>query len=98
MKDAFKLVQYFKIVEDRQSYLGDKYFMLPYDGDTVWQICFSPGPDLRRGRTNAIGFYTITRQSLATNYIAMNYVRPISKKEFTAKYSKMMEILSQLNK
>ena len=94
--EKFPTIQYYKVVEERQSYLGDKYFMLSYDSDTVWQICFIPGPDVRRGRTNAVGFYTITRQSLATNYMAMNYVKPISKKEYMIAYKKMMKILSTL--
>lgn len=88
-----KQTSYFKVVPERQHYIGEKYFALSTDSDSVLQVCVQPGPDVRRGRTNAIGIYTITRNSFAVNYMAMGYVAPITKQQYEKHFTSMMDAL-----
>ena len=84
---------YFEIVKERQQYLGVKFFAFSHDSDTVLQVCTCPGVELRRGRTNSIGVYTISKMSMATNYIAMGYVTPITKTQYKKELIKMVDAL-----
>jgi len=76
--------------------LGEKYFCMSTDTDTILQVCTNPGVELRRGRTNAVGIYTITRMTFASNYLAMGYCEVITKNEYRKVFNKTIESLSKV--
>jgi len=73
--------QYFKIKKDRQEWLGEKYYRVADDTDSVLCVVRMPGEG-KRGRPNTIGIFFITKQSFASNvfmYVEMCMVKDFSK-------------------
>lgn len=91
-----KKTVYYKVVKDRAHYIGIKYFAVATDSDTVIQVCNCAGVELRRGRTNAVGLYTLTKLSFLSNYLAMGYVEIIPKKEFISEMNKIITAFQKL--
>jgi len=85
--------QFYKIKKERKEYLGERYFQVSFDSDTVLQVCINPSMEMRRGRTNNIGIYLISRLTFVSNYYGMNYVEPCTAKEFNMRYDAMVKML-----
>lgn len=92
------MTTYFKVKPERVEYMGTKFFLLATDSDTVLQVCSHPGPEIKRGRTNAVGIYTISRNSFVTNYLGMGYVEPINEPIFKMAFYDMVNSLSEILK
>ena len=84
---------YLEIVKDRQEYLGERYFRLDFSSDSVLQICAGSGDTQRRGRSNNIGVYLISKQTLAANYMAMSYLNSCTKRKFDNKLKSVIQLL-----
>lgn len=87
-------VQYLKVKKDKQAYLGVKYFKFNFSEERVIQVCCHPGELVRRGRTNAIGIYTVSKMTLLSNYLGMSYLENCTKKEYENKFEEVVKILS----
>ena len=85
--------QFLRVKKERIEYLGDRYFRFNYDSDKAIQVCISLGKDLRRGKSVALGIYTISKMTLFTNYIAMEYLEPVTKREYKKQFNKVVKIL-----
>ena len=53
--------EYYKIKEEKEGFLGERYFQLAFNTEKVLQVCVCPG-EMKKGRTNNIGI-TIIRQT-----------------------------------
>lgn len=83
--------EYFKIIKERQDYLGVRFFRVQYGAEYVTQICVDCG-DVKKGKANTFGVYLITSNTFFSNY-AGRYVEPCSKKEYDNQFIKMVSIL-----
>lgn len=84
--------QYFKIRKERRDYLGERYFKFNYNSEKVVQVCLNPG-DVKKGKSNTFGVYIIHRMTLASNYLAPNYIEACSKKEYEKQFKKAIKLL-----
>jgi hypothetical protein len=89
--------QFYKTRKERREYHGERYFQLAFDSETVLQVCVSPSTEMRRGRSNNIGVYIISRLTFVSNYFAMDYVEPCTRKVFVSQYNKITEMLRPKN-
>lgn len=85
--------QYYKVVERKSEYYGDRFFKTSPLNDTVVQICLNPGPNYNRGKNVCIGVYLIGRQTFVSNYFLMSVVESCAKEEFEAQFEMAMKIL-----
>lgn len=88
-----KMTIYYMVRKEKQEYFGERYFAYSWDADKVIQVCIQRG-DTKRGKTNAIGIYMISRITMLSNYQAMNYLMPITKKVYETKFNTVVEMLS----
>lgn len=84
---------FLKVRKERQEYLGVRYFKFNYDSQTVIQICVNVGATVKKGKANNVGVYMIHRMTLFSNYMAMDYTEPCSKKEYESKFNEIIKIL-----
>ena len=84
---------YLKVRKERQDWLGIRYFRLDWSSDKTLQICLSNGAEIKRGRGNNIGVYLISKMTLLSNYMAMDYVQPCTKREFENRFDKIVKLL-----
>lgn len=87
-------IVYLKVCKDHNEYLGERYFKLDWNSDKVVQVCLSNGRDVRRGRSNTIGVYLISKQTLFSNYMAMKYLEPCTKRAFEKQFQLVVDFLS----
>lgn len=85
--------QYLITVEHRREYLGLRFFKWSIHSDTVIQIVKTSG-EMKRGRGNLYGVYLISRQTLFSNYVALAYAVPCSKREFQNAFKQVVENLA----
>lgn len=85
--------QYFKIRQSRVEYLGERYFKFNNDSEKVVQVCITCG-DVKKGKSNTFGVYLISKMTLFSNYMAPQYVEPVSKKEYEKQFKKVVKYLS----
>lgn len=83
---------YFRIKDERKDYLGDRYFRMNLTSDTVTTIHMG-GVDTKRGKSNNIGVYFISKMTFVSNYMAMNYIEPITKNEWNKHFEKIVKML-----
>jgi hypothetical protein len=88
-----KQYQYVKVAKERRDYLGEKYFRFNFNEDTVVQVCMNPGSITRRGKSNIIGVYVISKMTLLANYLGMSYVEQCTKEEFDQKFDEVINFL-----
>lgn len=88
-----RMTAYYMVRKEKQEYFGERYFAYSWDADKVIQVCIQRG-DTKRGKTNAIGIYMISRITMLSNYQAMNYLTPITKHIYETKFNKVVEMLS----
>ncbi len=91
-KNKMKGDQYFKIRKERQDYKGIRYFRFNYDTEKVVQVCSFTG-DVKKGKSNTFGVYLIHRLTFFTNYLAINYCEPCTKREFEKAFEKTVKML-----
>ena len=84
--------QYYKVKPERQEYLGDRYFRFNHSSEKVVQACFTCG-DVKKGKSNTFGIYLIHRITLYSNYLAVGYLEPCTKKEFEKQFDKIVKML-----
>lgn len=84
---------YFKIRKEKIEMFGERYFRMNYSNDTVVQVSLSIGKDMKRGRSNNIGVYTVSKMTLLSNYLAMNYAVPCNEKDFEINFEKVINFL-----
>ena len=89
MKRAFV---YFKIVKDRQEYLGNRYFKVDWSSDHIVQVCVHPG-EPKRGRASNFGVYLISKQTFLSNYMPLNYVEPCTKGQFEKQFDTVVKLI-----
>ena len=83
---------YYKINSERIEYLGKRYFRWhPFTGE-VCQVYFGGG-EPRKGRNAMVGIYYISSQTFFSNYLAMSYAVPCTKKEWTNACVKVLSVL-----
>lgn len=89
-----KNIQYeYAITADhRRDYVGLRYFAHSIHTNDVIQVVISTG-DSRRGKSNSIGLYVISRTSFFSNYFGPGYVKACSRKEFIKAFDKVAEII-----
>ena len=85
--------QYFQVRKEKREYLGERYFRFNWDAEKVVQVCLNNGSEFRRGKTNTIGVYLIHKMTLMSNYMAMNYVEPVTKAKFDKKFMEAVRML-----
>lgn len=84
---------FLKVRKERQGYLGNRYFRFSYDSQTVVQVCLNVGETVKRGKANNVGVYVIHKMTLFSNYLAMDYTEPCSKKEYESKFNEVVKML-----
>lgn len=89
--------QYFAIRAERYDWLGERAFKYNHVEDKVVQVTINPGPEHGRGKKSMIGVYLLGKLTFLSNYLAMNYVEPISKKEYEKKFDAAIKILRNMN-
>jgi hypothetical protein len=83
---------YYKVRKERRDYKGDRYFKFNSFSEKVVSVCVNPGEE-KKGRTNAFGVYLIHRITFLSNYMAMDYIEPCTKKEYQKNFNKVFEML-----
>jgi len=83
--------EYFKIIKDRQDYLGVRFFKVQYGSEFVTQVCVDCG-DVKKGKANTFGVYLITSNTFFSNY-AGRYVEKCSAKKYNEMFDRMVKIL-----
>lgn len=86
-------IRYYKVVKDKQGFLGQRYFAFSKKEHSVMQVCIENG-DNNRGKSNCAGLYLIGRLTFLSNYLAMNYVELTTKKEYTEKFNEIVNKFS----
>lgn len=84
--------QYFRITDDRQKWLGNRYFKVDMAIDHVVQVCVSVG-ETKKGRGHTFGVYLISRMTFFANYLAMQYAVPCTKTEYNKNFKKVFSHL-----
>ena len=84
--------QYYRVKEGRVEYLGERYFRFNNHSEKVVQICLTCG-DIKKGKSNNFGIYLISKLTLFSNYMAMNYLEPCTKKQFDKQFEKVAFML-----
>jgi len=84
--------QYYKMDKKRQEWLGVRYFRFNPNCDKVIQVCVGVG-ETKRGKSNTFGIYLIERLTFFTNYLAMGYAVPCTKKEYDNYFDKVLKLL-----
>lgn len=72
---------YYKIEKKHHEYHGIRFFRVSAIDD-VLQCVLAHGSESRRGRTNNIGVYVISRTTFFSNYVPFGYAVPCKPKEF----------------
>lgn len=78
--------------DHRREYVGLRYFAHSIHTNDVIQVVVSTG-DSRRGKSNCIGVYVISRTSFFSNYFGPGYVIPCDKKTYLKAFDKITEII-----
>ena len=94
MKIKHKVYQFYRTKTDMARYLGERYFRFSPHEEKVLQICMGPGEVGGKGKGHNIGVYLISKQSFATNYLAMNQLENISKTIFENRRKQILNLLS----
>jgi hypothetical protein len=94
MEKNTKRITYYKVTERKEQFAGQRYFKFDMDSESVLQVCYKPSFEVRRGKSNNIGAYVISRMTFLSNWFAMNYVEPITKAQFDKKYNEMFKMLN----
>jgi len=89
-----KRITYYKVTPKKEHFCGTRFFKFDLDSESVLQVCFKPSFEIRRGKSNNLGAYVISRMTFLSNWFAMNYVEPITKKEFDEKYNEIFKLLN----
>lgn len=84
--------QYYKVVDDRQEWLGVRYFKSDSTSDTVVQVCRSTG-NVKKGKSNTFVVYIISRLTLNSNYLAMRYADICTKDEYEKAFKEVFNYL-----
>lgn len=85
-------VEYYKVKPERTEWLGVRFFKVDWDSIKAIQVCVGTG-DVKRGKANAVGIYTIDKVTFCTNYLGMGYVTPCTKREFEKKFDLIVSAL-----
>lgn len=87
--------QYFKTNKSDSPRFGIRYFRVDFTDESVkaLQICETVGAEVKKGKANNVGIYTISRMTLMCNYMAMCYVQPCTKQEFDSAFKRMVQRL-----
>lgn len=85
--------QYFKIRKEHIQYKGERYFRFNHHSEKTVQVCLFSGEE-KKGKSNTFGTYLIHRLTFLSNYLAINYVEPCSKKEYQIKFNKAIKMLN----
>lgn len=86
------IYNYYRIKEEHIPYHGDRYFQLninSFDSTTVVLSC----GEIKKGKGNQVGIYTISKQTVFGNYIAMNRCVNISKKAYQKAFETAIKIV-----
>jgi hypothetical protein len=84
---------YYQITQSRKEYLGVRYFKVRQSfKDSVIQVVVNPGQE-RKGRGNTFGVYLISRMTFFSNYLAMVYAIPCTKKDYDKAFDTVLKYL-----
>ncbi len=92
MRKKLITYHYFKTKPERYEYLGNRYFRVCYDHDSVLQVCLSSG-DVKKGKANNFGTYLIAKMTFFSNYLAQSYVEPCTQRQFEKQFNLMIKML-----
>lgn len=84
---------YFKVIKDKNDYLGERYFKINWYTDRCVQVCVKNGSVRRRGKGNQIGVYMIGKLTILSNYLGMNYLEPTTKRQFQNKLDHVIKMI-----
>lgn len=84
--------QYLEIAEERREWLGHRFFKFSIHTDTVIQVVKTPGQE-KRGRGHVFGVYCISRQTLFSNYLGMQYAKPTTKGKYEKAFDEVVKTL-----
>jgi hypothetical protein len=83
---------YFKTVEQYHKWKGLRYFrMQPLDYEII-QVVLHAGEE-KKGRGHSLGIMTLSKLTLFSNYLAMGYAMPCTKKEYDDAFMKVIGLM-----
>lgn len=85
---------YFRIIKERQDYLGERYFKANFEDDYVVQVMAKKGNTGGKGQKQNIGVYLISKITFVGNYMAVNSITATTK----TVYEKMFDEVSKMIK
>lgn len=83
---------YYKIKEDRIEYLGNRMFRWDQRPNDVTQI-YMGGGEPKKGRNASVGIYMISAPTFFSNYLAMGYAIPCTKREYIKAFKQIIKVL-----
>jgi len=84
--------QYFKVIDSRQDYLGERYFRFNIHSEKIVQICKGVG-EIKKGKSNTFGIYLVHRMTFMANYLSMGYLEPITKARYNKEFKQTILML-----
>ena len=88
--------EYFRVKKQYHECRGEKYFCHYEFSDKVVQICFSYG-NMKKGRTNSVGIYTIHLTSFMNSYNQGKYLEYVTPSQFKSAFRLMTSQLKRLS-
>lgn len=92
IKVARKNETYYKIKPTKTEYYGNRFFKMVPNEEYITQVCQATG-ETKKGRGNMVGIYSIGKVTFFSNYLAMQYAIPCTKKEYKKAFDKVLKIL-----
>lgn len=84
---------FYVITESRREWLGIRYYKVAQSfSPSVTQVVVNPGQE-RKGRGHTFGIYLISRMTFFSNYLAMQYAIPCTKREYENAFEQVLKHL-----